>query len=328
MKSFEDGKYIVSVTDSETGEVLMINSYDSPSIISKAERERNKRYYEIQSKQEEDNIFTRKWQNSQGNFVWYKYMMCIKSEYQDKLILADYARLMVLATYLDYSKDGAAANRLVDDTGHPLRKHQIVYEMRLTYNRVKPFFKALMDNNILYPIEGVKDEWALNPDIFLRGKLSEDIRKAITNEYKTVIRLYIKGIRNIFMRVQSRQIKLLAYLFYLIPYANKKYNILCSNPLETNLDDIKPLRFVDCCRIIGYSEKHYDRLFKELMSIIVVVDGKDQSVISCVSNGCNAKTKSNYRLFVNPNILYAGDCKDWNTVAILGKFSEVAEKDN
>lgn len=325
MEKFNQGTYSILITDDETGEVQVIDHIKNPSIMSEEEVQRNKKYNKMKAQQEEGEYLSDKWQKQRGDFVWYKYTIGIKPELQEQLEPANVARLMFLATYLDYMQDEHGGNILTLD-GSPMNKREITFLLHLSYYKGRKFFDEMTANGILYQPSESEDTWSLNSEIFMRGSLTDQIKKDLSEQSKTIIRLYIDGIRKIYSKVNEKRHAYLGYIFKLIPYINRRYNIICKNPFETDLDSIIPMRLSECCEIIGFDQHHYDRVFNALFSIVVTIDGKDQVIMNCVSNASDSMHKGDYRIFINPNVYYAGNYKDWCRVEVLGKFSEVRKK--
>lgn len=68
--------------------------------------------------------------------------------------------------------------------------------------------------------------------------------------------------RKLYIMVQPSQHKHLGYLFKMLPYVNLEYNVLCHNPLESNLDDIQLMTVSEFCGAIGYDISNWHRLNK------------------------------------------------------------------
>ena len=72
----------------------------------------------------------------------------------------------------------------------------------------------------------------LNDSIFKRGKLKN--KTAV--EYQ---QFYFNGVRALYKSANGKNHNHLGYLFQLIPLINREWNVLCKNPLETELDAVK-----------------------------------------------------------------------------------------
>lgn len=61
--------------------------------------------------------------------------------------------------------------------------------------------------------------------------------------------------------------KSLSYIFKIIPFVNRRTNIVCYNPSEQDEDYIRTMRLGDFCEAIGYERKNARRLARELLKI-------------------------------------------------------------
>lgn len=83
-------------------------------------------------------------------------------------------------------------------------------------------------------------EVILNDELFQYGRIKE------LNENR--MRLFCGAVRRLYVRCQPRQHKLLGYIFRMIPFVSKEYNIVCLNPEESDVNMIRPMTlecFVD-----------------------------------------------------------------------------------
>ena len=123
-------------------------------------------------------------------------------------------------------------------------------------------------------------------------------------------RLYIKSIRSLYTQAKISEHKLLSYLFQAIPFVNVNYNILCFNPLENDLQKVKPMIMKDFCVIIGYSQDNDRRLKTKLKGLRL----QQLPVFSFVDNA------DGLFCYINPNVYYAGN--KWEEVKVLGRFQK------
>ena len=101
----------------------------------------------------------------------------------------------------------------------------------------------------------------------------------------------------------------------MLPYINLEFNVLCKNPLETDLERIEPLSLKEFCAEIGYDTSQINRLLNIYRKLTFDVKGKQENFCAFVFDGIN-RNKS--KIFINPNVLYNGS--NYRRVKILGMF--------
>ena len=92
----------------------------------------------------------------------------------------------------------------------------------------------------------------------------------------------------------------LAYIFKIIPYVNRKTNIVCYNPEELDDKKIKPMSIGDFCDVIGYNRNQASRLFKELLKFTV----KEKHLMCYVA--IDNYNITGMFMIMNPDIYYGG----------------------
>lgn len=215
------------------------------------------------------------------------------------------ARLVFINTYSDYTSGGL--NKLFKNpkTKIPVMRRDLPDILRLSRKAADEFFN---ETSPKYLIKSDDDALSVNGSIFLRGRLKR-------KQYNPYQKIYIDGVRKLYSMVQPSQHKHLGYLFKMLPYVNLEYNVLCHNPLESNLDDIQLMTVSEFCGAIGYDISNWHRLNKIYKNLRFDVDGKQVRFCAFVTDGGNT---SDMRIFVNPRVLYNGS--DFNKVEVLGAF--------
>ena len=84
----------------------------------------------------------------------------------------------------------------------------------------------------------------------------------------------------------------------MIPWINRKYNIICNNIFETDIDKINPLSLGEFCDIIGYDRTNVTRLKKDLLSFRY-----ENKRLICFMV-CDDMIKST--IYVSPHLYYSG----------------------
>lgn len=152
-----------------------------------------------------------------------------------------------------------------------------------------------------------------NRATFYRGYLKDA-------DYNSLYRrIYIKGVRTLYHSIaDSRYYKHLGYIFRLLPYINIEFNVLCFNPAESNLEDIKPITLSEFCNLINYNYENVDKLlniYRRIRFEVPDKPNKTERFISFVSDGIS---RGKSCIIVNPRILYNGS--DYRKVEGLGLF--------
>ena len=229
-------------------------------------------------------------------FYWLFYEMQ-QQLFEGKIEGAIAARLMFLVTFMGYHE-----NKLAYRNGKLIPKKDLIHILNLSKKQYYDFIRICAGNNLLFIHDD--DSISLTDKYFKRGKL---YKKDLNNE-TSIIRVYCKTVQYLYTNSTPTYHKNLGYLFALIPHVNKQYNIVCSNPLETNFDKVIPLNLKELCIAIGFNPEHANDLKSHLKSIRI----RNKPVISFVEN-CNG-----IKTFTNPIVYYSGN--DYEKVKILGKF--------
>lgn len=149
--------------------------------------------------------------------------------------------------------------------------------------------KYLLENNLI-SIE--KDLIKVDIRFIRRGKLKGDIKDM------DITRVFNRGIQELYDNVKPTQHKKLVTFIKILPYINIKYNIICDNPLETDIEKIRPITWTELGRRIGLSEIMTKRLKSELWKLKI-----NNSV--CV--GEFSTFLCGKSIVVNPVIYYKGN---------------------
>lgn len=242
-------------------------------------------------------------------------------------------RLAVLATYSSYSVDGTdgyLTNDLPTKAQKPMTKKEMQNILGVTRKTVDRFLKDVchvtsngelkrecfdtngeIKNNIVnYLRPSDDDRWYLNSDYFLRGTL-------VRGQETYVNRLFVDSVRKLHRAARQSQHKHLGMILSLMPYINRRWNVICANPCEDDPERIIPLNARDICKVLGLSthnaevtigkvsndRKLYGRLYKTLLDIELPINGKQQLF-------CKLQVdKYDAAIIVNPNFIFLGNEK-------------------
>lgn len=200
-------------------------------------------------------------------------------------------RLMYLATYVSY-KD----NLLTYDNGNPLKKKDIKKIMSLSDNAFREFFKELTSKGYLIETpEGYK----LSSHIIHKG----ETKLRPLEDHERYVKVYIQAMRKMYNSVTSRQHKFLGYVFQMLPYVNIYHNILCLNPFEKDIENIKPLTFTGMIKDLGLSDHNVMHFRTTAEKVLFDINGEEQHFICYVLNA-EVKSKNDGVVIINPNIIY------------------------
>ena len=282
---------------SATGEVLYVQTEDERRKTKEFFNNKNKKDFELSEINEQYKEY--------GNFVWNIYSINQKSFPQLKP--SNITRLMFLSTYITY--DGY----LMYNKKTTMNKSNMFDILRLSDREFRAFYKDMVDNSILYEKD---DKIYINAELFGKGKLNKKYITKFASQEKYITRLYIDGVRSLYEKSTPRSHKTLSYLFQVLPYVNRQYNIVCFNPLEEHLEDIQGMSLGQFCETIGYSSHNSTQLFKYLFEPQFIIDGQVKTAMRYVVD--KSLAKETYSMYINPRVYYAGNM--WERVEVLGKF--------
>ncbi len=277
---------ITTRVDEETGEIISQSERTSAQKEAYDKRVQKGRSIEAQK------IVEGKVRKEYGAFVWLLYN---SNEVLDLGIRPeDITKLIYLSTYMDYE------NRLINKDETPMAKDEMMTLLRASRNTFSKFFKSITDAGILK--EHQQGYYYLNDDIFAKGTIAgKEIKKS-------VMRLYVKGIRKVYDQSLMYEHHLLSYLFRAIPFVNISYNIICHNPEEKNYNLIEPMLFCEFCEKVEYKPENERKLKNKIIGLRI----GHRPVFNFVENS------DGMFCFINPHVYYSGNKHE--EVMVLGEF--------
>ena len=219
-----------------------------------------------------------------GNF--YNSYYNLSETYFPNLSEASLARLLYSLCFLDYKGYLTAPNSRTH-----LNEKRLKAIMRLSPSTFHNWFTEMIDNHIF-----ILDDSGLikvNNKLFFRGRFKYE-----KDEY--IMKNSIECTKYLYESVNAKQHVALGYLYKMIPYVNIKYNILCHNPFETDIDNIEPITLSQLCTILGVQKQNINKLIATLHSYQI-------NGVCAVSYITDDFIKSKSKIFINPKIYYAGD---------------------
>lgn len=278
---------MASYINSETGEL-----FEDAFLITKEQKIAREKYKENREQVEAFKFLTKKEQ-----FVMY--LFNIHKSMTD-LTPQTAIRLVYLSTFLEY--DGA----FLKSNGKYITREKMQELMVLKPTTFKSFLSEVVLNGYL-----IKENkmYKLNTKHFYRGELSLDY----SDKKQRYVRVYIDNLRKLYLSVPQSKHVYLGYIFQLIPYINREWNVICYNPDETAEDTILPMSVGDFCELVGYKRSQASRFIKAYRDVKFEWNGANQSFLGYFYSGDGSK--ADMMFFANPNIFFAGN--DFNRVKIL-----------
>lgn len=130
---------------------------------------------------------------------------------------------------------------------------------------------------------------------FHRGRLDKDT---------TFMRLNIEGVQSLYQSCPNTSAhKYLSYIFRIIPWVNKYWNIVCSNPFERELDLIKPMKLSEYAELFDHDISNACRLCNTLTSFHFTWNHSDVQAFRYTTALNDPKKKW---ISIDPRLYYAG----------------------
>lgn len=212
---------------------------------------------------------------------------------------ANITRLIYLSTYLSFHN-----SELRVSERRKISKSMLPDILRVGERTADRFLREVSPRYVLIDEDGYL---SLNQEIFKKGKIKKNLA--------FYIKVFAKGMQNLYNSVPRSKHKQLGYIFNMLPYVNTEHNILCHNTDEISIDSIEPMTMTEFCEEIGYDYMHVDRLHKVFKSLTFDVgDGKYELFCSIIENKYTGKEL----MIINPRVFYSGTNEE--AVAEFGAF--------
>lgn len=225
-------------------------------------------------------------EQNQGYFIWALFKYC--DEIFPKMKLPNLTRLFYLSTFIAYDD-----NRLSLDGGYTFMNKRIVKtKLGLTDKVFTDFWNEMISEDILS--EDDNKFVTVNTHLFRRGPIDKRCQRDFSRVYCNCVRYLYENCSNV------RDHTKLAYIFKIIPFVNRKTNIVCFNPEEMDMEKIQPMSFGDFCDKVEYRRSNASRLFKDLIKY--TVQGKHLLCYVALDN----YAISSMFMIINPGIYYGG----------------------
>lgn len=222
----------------------------------------------------------------------------------DDVTAANLGRLIYLSTYCDYH------NRLMLTENTTMKRGDLPAVLNLRERKTRDFLND-MKEYIRFDESGIY----ISDSFVYRGKKKE-------RRYNNKMKLFNKSVQNLYKGLKPTKHKYFGFIIQLLPFVNRKYNIICSNPEEVDIDKIKSLSLTDIAKELKYEKSNSGKLLEILTGLFFDAAGYQQSACSIVYHEGNGQ--SGYDLIFNPRLLYIGE--DYKDVLAYNKFFPLAVK--
>lgn len=315
----------IAVIDKETGEDISTGYV----VMSVEEAKRRREYGKALGERQEAGqrrYLKHKGQKEKstetGAFIFSTFKNCEKDF--EGLAPQTLARLMYLATYLNYGDNklmcsydlsgiGEMARKVPKKGEHPaqfipMKKSTMKKILHLSDTPFAEFYDEIIAREYLQEKE---DGLYLSRGYFYKdAQFPVDIPNG-----KRSVRIYIRQLVNLYQSLVPRQHKHLGYIFMLMPFINLEWNIVCHQPLATELECIQPMTLGEFCDMIEYDKSNARRLVKYYDAVSFDYHDRKMRVVSFIHN----EREEDMKIIINPYLLYAGN--QWDRVAALGEFA-------
>ncbi|MBR6619904.1 MAG: hypothetical protein IKK85_06140 [Clostridia bacterium] len=208
-------------------------------------------------------------------------------------------RLIYLSTFINYE-----SNMLMKTERTPIKHNELQKLLRVSR---ATFYRFWEEVNPAYLTRDTEGNILINNNVFSKGATKKNFAHR---------KFYIKGVQKLYKSTPLSKHKQLGYLFKLLPFVNIEFNLLCWNPLETDLNEVELMSLTDFCQQIGYDIGHISRLLSIYNNIkFETTDNTVERFCSVVYDGLD---RANAKIFINPHVLYSGS--NYEKVEILGAF--------
>lgn len=152
-----------------------------------------------------------------GGFIFaiYKNLDLMYSD--DVLSQLDKARLLLLATYINYNE-----NKLVYPNGKSITRSHLSGILRISEDRVRIFMNKMKELELI-KISDAKELYISN-DLFFKGTAGKQL---YNNEYIGYARIFINTYQYLYETMDKRKLKYLGIIYNMLGYINFYHNVLC-----------------------------------------------------------------------------------------------------
>lgn len=165
-----------------------------------------------------------------GGFIFaiYKNLDIMYSD--DILSQVDKARLLLLATYINYND-----NKIVYPNGKSITRSHLSGLLRVSEDRVRIFMNKMKELELI-SISDSKELY-ISKDLFFKGTADKQL---YNNEYIGYSRIFINTYQYLYESLDKRKVKYLGIIYNILGYINFYHNVLCVSGITES--DYKKLK--------------------------------------------------------------------------------------
>ena len=248
-----------------------------------------------------------------GNFVWVLFTR--EEPFLNKISTYSLAKLFYLATYMTY--DNSLAVTSVSGRKKYLGYTDMKRELGLSENTFYRFYREVKDFGMLEKKDG---KYYLNSQYFRKGKLGFKLTSGKTDI--CAFRIFLPAMRSLYANIENHMYDyIIGYLIRMLPNVNRKYNILCDDPLERCARFVDPIPFAHIAEKVGYDPNNARHLVRRIAKMTFFTKGDIENYPIVKVKAGATKWRVRKYLFVNPYLFYGGS--DINDVSNFGQDLKV-----
>lgn len=243
-----DTKFLI--VGNETGEIVRMFDCDKQYI-------RNRKQDDFLKQKRESSETFIDFNNNAGKFIWSYPAKIKKLIHSPEFTKSDLTMIFYLATYVNGN------GFLVFDNQIKLKKSDLKRVLKVGRNTFNKLYNKLVNHHILNSL-GSFYTWNDNYNFYGSTK-----GKAKPND---LIRTYIKQIRELYEAKNEKghrkySVVSLYPIFALVPYLHHSTNIICFNPEEKEIDEIKYMSLTEVAKKLDLKDSK--KMSKSLSSILL-----------------------------------------------------------
>lgn len=216
--------------------------------------------------------------NNLGYFFHLFFGNVLKLDLEPQMLI----RFLKLCTYMNYDNILVKGNTKGQ---RKIRENELQGILKLNRSEFYKTKKYLLENNLIT----INDDMIkINNKFAKRGKIKGGAYD------KEVVRVF-NEFQKLYDGVKPNQHKKLFVFIKILPYLNVRFNILCKNPYENEIERVKPISWTELGKEIGLSSRTTKRLRTELWSLKI----NNSVVIGEFSTFLCGKA-----IVINPSIYY------------------------
>ena len=208
--SYEDAKGILE--DPNVPQDIKDNIIDRRGLLPTT----NESVIDYMKKKSDRNLLQTKFDDL-GGFIFaiYKNLDIMYSD--NVLSQLDKARLLLLATYINYND-----NKIIYPNGKSITRSHLSGLLRVSEDRVRIFMNKMKELELI-KISDTKELYISN-DLFFKGTADKQL---YNNEYIGYARIFINTYQYLYETMDKRKLKYLGIIYNILGYINFYHNVLC-----------------------------------------------------------------------------------------------------